>query len=141
MKKTIFILLSLMLAAAASAQITQISSAKLPGQARTTIRKAWNNAPIVDSWRNKDGRRIEYKASIEDGSVIKFAANGQWIEVKNYNGVPSSLLPAALVKYVNHYYEGRMIVWVIRKGKNYEVQLSDNTKLEFDPKGSFRAFL
>jgi len=141
MKKIVLTLIALMLTSLASAQITQISSTRLPAQARTTIRSAWNNAPIVDSWRNKEGRRVEYKASVEDGSIIKFNAGGQWIEVKSYGGVPSRLLPAALVKYVEHYYEGRLIVWAIRKGRNYNIELSDGSKLEFDQKGTFRAFL
>ena len=90
-KLFISLLVMTALSLAASAQITQISSTKLPATARATIRSAWNNAPIVDSWRNKEGRRVEYKASVEDGSLIKFNANGQWIEVKSYGGVPSKL--------------------------------------------------
>ncbi len=141
MKKFSLMLIALMLTSWVSAQITQIGSTKLPAQARTTIRSAWNNAPIVDAWRNKEGRKVEYKASVEDGSIIKFNAGGQWIEVKSYGGVPARLLPAPLVKYVEHYYEGRLIVWVARKGKNYVVELSDGSKLEFNQKGAFYAFL
>ena len=77
-------ILSIIAIQGASAQITQINSNKLPGQAHTTIRNAWDGAPIVDAWRNKEGRRVEYKASVEDGSTIKFNSNGSWIEVKSY---------------------------------------------------------
>lgn len=123
------------------AQITQISSTKLPTRARTTIRNGWNNAPVVDAWRNKSGNRVEYKASLEDGSLIKFNAVGQWIEIKSYTGVPSMLLPSALVHYVEHYYEGRQIVHAIHTGKYYRVELTDGSKLEFTEKGVFNAFL
>ena len=122
-------------------QIVQIGSSKLPTQARNTISKAWNRPAIVDSWRNKEGRRVEYKASLEDGSLIKFNANGQWIEVKSYGGVPASLLPQALTKHVDMYYEGQQIVWVIKTPKKYSVQLTNGTKLEFNNKGIFTAFL
>ena len=124
-----------------SAQITQIKSTQLPAQARSTIRTAWNGAPIVDSWRNKEGRKVEYKASVEDGSTIKFNAAGQWIEMKSYSGVPTKLLPQALVKYIDLYYEGRQIVWVTKTPKRYQVQLTDGSKLEFNSKGVFQAFL
>lgn len=125
----------------ASAQITQIKSSQLPAQARNTIRTAWNGAPIVDSWRNKEGRKVEYKASVEDGSTIKFNATGQWIEMKSYGGVPSKLLPQALVKYIDTYYEGQLIVWALKTPKRYQIQLTDGSKLEFNSKGVFQAFL
>ena len=80
MKKiTLALMMALLLGMTATAQITQISSTKLPAQARTAIRTAWNGAPIVDAWRNKEGKRVEYKASVENGSTMKFNANGQCI--------------------------------------------------------------
>lgn len=142
MKKLIVIVLAMMaLATTATAQIKQISSTKLPAAARTTIKKTWNNAPIVDAWQNKEGRRVEYKASIEDGSIVKFNAAGQWIEVKSYGGVPTTLFPAALNKFVSDYYEGQLIVWGIRTNTKYQVQLTDGSKLEFNKNGKFQAFL
>lgn len=134
-------ILSIIAIQGASAQITQINSNKLPGQARTTIRNAWDGVPIVDAWRNKEGRRVEYKASVEDGSTIKFNSNGSWIEVKSYNGVPSKLLPKALLSHIEMYYEGQIIVCALKYPKSYQVELSDGTKLEFNNKGVFRAFL
>ncbi|MBR3960467.1 MAG: PepSY-like domain-containing protein [Bacteroidales bacterium] len=124
-----------------SAQIVQISSTKLPAQARTTIRNAWNGAPIVNAWRNKEGRRVEYKASVEDGSTIKFNANGQWIEMKNYAGVPTKMLPHQLLAHIDKYYEGQLIVWVSKTPKRYRIELANGTKLEFNNKGVFQAFL
>lgn len=142
MKKiTLALMMALLLGMTATAQITQISSTKLPAQARTAIRTAWNGAPIVDAWRNKEGKRVEYKASVENGSTMKFNANGWWIEIKSYGGVPTKMLPAALVKHVEKYYEGQLIVWVARTTKRYQVQLTDGSKLEFNSKGVFQAFL
>lgn len=141
MKKIILSLIMLSAFCVASAQITQISIAKLPAQARTTIKKAWNNAPTVDAWRNKVGKQVEYKASMEDGSIIKFNAAGQWIEVKSYGGVPSYLLPKALLTHIDKYYEGQLIVWASKTPKRYRVELADGTKLEFNSKGVFQAFL
>ena len=135
------IVATVILSMTASAQITQIKSTQLPAQARNTIRTAWNGAPIVDAWRNKEGRKVEYKASVEDGSTIKFNANGQWIEMKSYSGVPTKMLPAALVKHIETYYEGQQIVWVIKNTKRYQVQLTDGSSLEFNAKGIFQAFL
>lgn len=125
----------------ASAQITQIKSSKLPAQARTTIKNAWNGAPVVDAWRNKMNRKVEYKASIENGSTIKFDANGRWIEMRCYEGVPTSLLPKALLSHIDKYYEGQMIVWVSKTKKRYQIELANGTRLEFNNKGVFQAFL
>ena len=142
MKKLIITLIAIFaISTAASAQITQIKSTQLPGQARNTIRKAWNGAPIVDSWKNKQGRTVEYKASVEDGSTMKFNANGQWIEVKSYSGVPTSLFPQPLLFHLEKYYEGRYIVWATKNTKRYQVELSDGSRLEFNAKGVFQAFL
>ncbi len=141
MKKIILFCIALLAFEGAMAQISQIGSSKLPARARTTISKGWNNAPIVDAWRNKSGKRVEYKASLEDGSLIKFNAAGQWIEMKCFTGVPSMLLPNALVQYVERYYEGRLIVHATHYGKFYRVELSDGSKLEFTEKGIFNAFL
>ena len=143
MKKTALIFLAIltMTICASAQEIVQINSTKLPAQARTIIRNAWNNAPIVDAWRYKNGRIVEYKASVEDGSIIKFNANGQWIEIKSYGGVPTNLLPKALVKFVNDYHEGQQIVHVTKTTKRYRIELTDGTKLEFNSKGVFQAFL
>ena len=72
---------------------------------------------------------------------MKFNAGGQWIEVKSYGGVPSSLFPKALLNHLDKYYEGRQIVWATRTTKRYQVQLTDGSKLEFNAKGVFQAFL
>jgi hypothetical protein len=141
MKKIALLIVAMIALSSASAQITQISSSKLPGQARTTISKAWNKAPIVDAWRNKMGKRIEYKASVEDGSTIKFNSAGSWIEVRSFNGIPLSLLPANIPAYIDKYYEGQMIVWASRNTRRYQIQLANGTKLEFNSKGVFQAFL
>lgn len=141
MKRIVLTLIAVIALSAVSAQITQIKSTKLPAQARNTIRTAWNGAPIVDAWQNKEGRRVEYKASVEDGSTIKFNAAGQWIEMKSYNGVPTKMLPAALVKYIDTYYDGSLIVWVLKNTKRYQIELSDGSRLEFNSKGVFQAFL
>ncbi len=142
MKKLILTIIAVVaISFAASAQITQIKSTQLPAQARTTIRNAWNGAPIVDAWRNKQGRKVEYKASVEDGSTMKFNAGGQWIEVKSYGGVPTSLFPQALLSHLDKYFEGRQIVWATKTPKRYQVQLTDGSKLEFNAKGVFQAFL
>lgn len=142
MKKLILTFIAVVaLSFAASAQITQIKSTQLPAQARTTIRNAWNGAPIVDSWRNKEGKRVEYKAAVENGSLIKFNAKGQWIEVKSYDGIPSSLLPKALLTHIDKYYEGQLIVWASKNTRRYRIELANGTKLEFNSKGIFQAFL
>lgn len=141
MKKIILALIAVVTFSVASAQITQIKSTQLPTQARTTISKTWNGAPIVDAWRNKAGRKVEYKASVEDGSTMKFDASGKWIEVKSYGGVPDILFPQALLWHVGKYFEGRYIVWATRTPKRYQVQLNDGSKLEFNAKGVFQAFL
>ena len=142
MKKLILTLFAVVaLSGTASAQIKQIKSTQLLAQARTTIRNAWNGAPIVAAWRNKQGRKVEYKASVEDGSTIKFDASGRWIEMKSYGGVPTKMLPQALLNHINKYYEGQQIVWVTKTPKRYQVQLTDGSKLEFNAKGVFQAFL
>lgn len=142
MKKISLVLFFLTVCAFVSnAQITQIKSTQLPAQARTTIRKAWNGAPTVDAWRNKMGKRVEYKASIENGSTIKFNAQGRWIEMRCYDGVPTTLLPKAMLSHIDKYYEGQLIVWVSKTTKRYQIQLANGTKLEFNNKGIFQAFL
>lgn len=141
MKKIILTLIAVLSLSVASAQITQIKSTKLPAQARTTIKKAWNGAPIVDAWRNKMDKKVEYKASIENGASIKFDAQGRWIEVRCYDGVPTSLLPNPLLSHIDKYYEGQLIVWVLKSTKRYQIQLANGTKLEFNNKGIFQAFL
>lgn len=142
MKKIFLTLIATVaLSLAASAQIEQINSNKLPGNARATIRSAWNGAPIVDAWRNKEGKRVEYKASVENGSTMKFNANGQWIEVKGYGGVPENLFPSLLIKHIHEYYEGQYIVFASRTTKRFQIELSDGTRLQFNAKGAFEAFL
>ena len=61
--------------------------------------------------------------------------------MKSYGGVPTSLFPKALLTHLDKYYEGRYIVHATKNTRRYRVELSDGSKLEFNNKGTFQAFL
>lgn len=134
MKKLGLILVALVLAVATiTADDRIISAEKLPQKAKDFI--AANFAGKTVQYVEKDFN--EYEVQLSDGAEITFKGNGEWENVKSYEGLPASILPAAVGTYLTSNFADAKIVEVEKDWNRIEVKLSTRMEVYFDKDGKF----
>ncbi len=134
MKKLGLILVALVLAVATiTADDRIISAEKLPQKAKDFI--AANFAGKTVQYVEKDFN--EYEVQLSDRAEITFKGNGEWENVKSYEGLPASILPAAVGTYLTSNFADAKIVEVEKDWNRIEVKLSTRMEVYFDKDGTF----
>lgn len=85
-------------------------------------------APIV-------GNRYEIK--MNNGAELKFDKDGNWVEIKDKQGLNPNLLPASIVSYLNTHYKGVDVESIDKESDKIKVELVNDIDLEFDKNGNF----
>ena len=131
MKKLFVVALAALFACNAFAG-TPVSTNELPKAARAFIAKYFAGVNVRKAEKDNGRRGMEYEVDFASGAEAEFTADGEWKEVKaaRGNSVPSEIVPAAIVKYVNDNFAGLTIVEIARKRGGYEVELSNGTELK-----------
>ncbi|MEE0132382.1 MAG: PepSY-like domain-containing protein [Treponema sp.] len=134
MKKLGLILVALVLAVATiTADDRIISAEKLPQKAKDFI--AANFAGKTVQYVEKDFN--EYEVQLSDRAEITFKGNGEWENIKSYEGLPASILPAAVGTYLTSNFADAKIVEVEKDWNRIEVKLSTRMEVYFDKDGKF----
>lgn len=134
MKKLGLILVALVLAVATvTADDKIVSAEKLPQKAKDFI--AANFAGKTVQYVEKDFN--EYEVQLSDRAEITFKGNGEWENVKSYEGLPASILPAAVGTYLTSNFADAKIVEVEKDWNRIEVKLSTRMEVYFDKDGKF----
>ena len=134
MKKLGLILVALVLAVATvTADDKIVSAEKLPQKAKDFI--AANFAGKTVQYVEKDFN--EYEVQLSDRAEITFKGNGEWENVKSYEGLPASILPAAIGTYLTSNFADAKIVEVEKDWNRIEVKLSSRLEVYFDKDGKF----
>lgn len=135
MKKFILTLLSVILiagAANATGRKKAIDPDNLPKAAIQLIQKHWPSCDIESAWI--DGR--EYEALLTDGTLIEFDNKGTWKEMKCMDGLPVTLVPVYITRYVVNRYPKMLIIDCEKMKGGYEVQLTNGLEIQFDLRGN-----
>lgn len=83
----------------------------------------------------------DYEVGLVDGTRIDFNGMGEWREVSNKRaGVPSKLLPAAIVDYLKANYPDAHYITIERSSRKYEVKLTNGMEVLFTPDGRLIGF-
>ena len=134
MKKLGLILVALVLAVATiTADDRIISAEKLPQKAKDFI--AANFAGKTVQYVEKDFN--DYEVQLSDRAEITFKGNGEWENVKSYEGLPASILPATVGTYLTSNFADAKIVEVEKDWNRIEVKLSTRIEVYFDKDGTF----
>ena len=134
MKKLGLILVALVLAVATvTADDKIVSAEKLPQKAKDFI--AANFAGKTVQYVEKDFN--EYEVQLSDRAEITFKGNGEWENVKSYEGLPASILPATVGTYLTSNFADAKIVEVEKDWNRIEVTLSSRLEVYFDKDGKF----
>lgn len=142
MKRTLLIFFALLLGAsvAMADNVVPVATNRLPYKAQQALKTYWPNAAVMSAMKKTAGKNIDYKVSLEDGTVIRFDAQGNWRQIKCYTGLPDKVMPDAMRHHIKTYYDGQYPVEINKGKKKYRIQLNQGMYLEYDLKGNFLRF-
>lgn len=134
MKRFLIALLAFVLMAgnaSANGRKKIIDPDRLPKAATELIQKHWPSCAITQAYI--DG--TEYEVLLTDGTVIEFNAQGVWKEMKCTDGLPVTLVPVYITRYVVDRYPRQLIIDCEKMRGGYEVQLTNGLEIQFDLQG------
>lgn len=111
----------------------------LPLTAQKFIKQHFNGQEVVNVKQDYDDGKLQYEVRLS-GALIDFTADGQWLKVKAYSGVPKTILPNGIKNYVATHFRKQTIVKIEKKRKGYKVELDNDQELIFDAQGNFVRF-
>ncbi len=135
MKKIILAFLAVvMLMSGANAQRKKqvIDPENLPKAATELIQKHWPSCAIDLAF--VEGR--EYEALLTDGTIIEFDTKGVWKEMKCTEGLPVTLVPVFITRYIVNRYPKQKIIDCEKMRGGYEIALSNGLEIQFDLNGN-----
>ena len=156
MKKILFTLLTLMLlVSSVNAQNRKrvIDPDNLPKPAVQLIQQHWPSCAIDFAYINgkeyeallTDGTIIqfdskgiwkEYEALLTDGTIIQFDSKGIWKEMKCTDGLPVTLVPGYITRYIVGRFPKQLIIDCEKIKGGYEVTLTNGLEIQFDLRGN-----
>lgn len=134
MKKILATLLALLILTGsvnATTRKRNIDPDNLPKVSIELIQKHWPSCAIENAYI--DGK--EYEALLTDGTVIEFDAKGVWKEMKCTDGLPVTLVPVFITRYVVNRYPRILIIGVEKMKGGYEATLANGLQIQFDMNG------
>ena len=110
---------------------------ELPNVAKSFINNHFGDNEARSVIKEYDDLTYHYEVYLTDGTKIEFKKNGEWREVENrVEGIPTSILPAGIVSYVQENYGSYFIVSVERD-RQYDIELNNDLDLDFTLDGNF----
>ena len=107
----------------------------LPKKAQLFIDSNFKNAKITYVKDERDFLERSYEVLFADGTKVEFNRNGEWKEVDcRRSAVPTAIVPAKILNYVNSNYPGVKILQIERDKVDYELKLSNSLELTFNKK-------
>lgn len=134
MKKILATLLALLMLTGsvnATTRKRNIDPDNLPKVSIELIQKHWPSCAIENAYI--DGK--EYEALLTDGTVIEFDAKGVWKEMKCTDGLPVTLVPVFITRYVVNRYPRILIIGIEKMRGGYEATLANGLEIQFDLNG------
>lgn len=123
----------LMLCGIANAtQKSPIDPYSLPKAAQQLVERHWPSTIVDKAWR--DGK--EFEALLTDGTLIEFNAKGEWKECRCMDGLPVTIVPTYITRYIVARYPRMLIIHLEKMKGGYEVQLNNGLEIQFDLRGN-----
>lgn len=134
MKKIVLFFFAILLVGTSSFALNRkrtIDPESLPKPAIELIQKHWPSC-VIDL-ASIDGR--EYEVLLSDGTMIEFDSKGIWKEMKCTDGLPVTLVPGYITRYIVGRYPKQLIIKCEKMRGGYEVKLTNGLEIQFDLQG------
>ena len=110
----------------------------IPVKAQMFIDQYFPQSDVVLVEVEGDTGEKEYNVWLNDGTKIEFDMQGAWKRVgRNKTGVPATLIPEPIVKYVHTHYPDDVVKKKKKKDYGYKLELSDDMDLRFNHQFQF----
>lgn len=110
-----------------------ITKKNLPVTAQTFLKTHFSGLKPVSIIEDDDDYKVRFANAIE----VEFDEKGNWEEVDgNDNPIPTSMIPKKILSYIKTNYPNVSITKINKEERDYEVDLSNGTELEFNSKGN-----
>ena len=117
---------------------TKSNTAELPATAQSFIKENFGALTIESVTAEKEATGTEYDVVLSGGTSIEFDENGNWEEIDSkVTALPASVIPGAIAEYTAKNHAGNAIMQIEKDKNGFDVELVDNTDLEFDANGKF----
>lgn len=114
---------------------------ELSDDCKTVIETHFPDATVIliEKKNVPDSDGTVYEVKLNNGMEIDFSADCAWTDIDGNNQrIPDALIPEAILSYVQTNYPSSVFIKGIDKEAfGYEVELSNNIDLIFDPNGEF----
>ena len=138
MKTAIFSVFAMLAMISSQAQNSKLQLTDLPKEAQTFMSKYFKDAKIKEVKKESQIGEKGYEVELDNGTEIEFTNSGQWREVDgDDHEIPTGYIQPAILDYVKAKYPQQKITHIDIGHKDIDVDLSNNTDLNFTQDGKF----
>ncbi|RZJ73668.1 PepSY-like domain-containing protein [Flavobacterium sp.] len=138
MKNAIFSLILVFATTFASAQDSKLKVTDLPKEAQNFLEKYFKGEKIEKVKKEAQIGEKGYEVKLANGTEIEFTNSGHWREVDGNDGaIPTGYILPAITDYIAKNYPAQKITHIDIGHKEIDVDLSNNTDLNFTQDGKF----
>lgn len=115
-----------------------VAPTQLPGAITAFIQQNFPNQAITFAQKDLEITGWQYDVVLADGTQIEFDTDQMWdkIQCPMTNPVPTVLIPAPIMAYLQGNFPGVMIQKIDKDGSGYEVELANGLELKFNQQGA-----
>lgn len=130
MKKILAVCLMVVAGAIAFAD-TPIAPTALPAKVQSFIAETFPDSAVTYA----EADWSEYEVHLDDGTEITFRKNGDWKDIKSYNGVPMSVLSNVISAQLDTMFPDVAIVEIEKERGNFEIKMANRMEVYFSANG------
>ncbi len=136
MKTMKFLMLAVLLAlstVACKKDNTVLTIRDLPVSAQSLLHRHFKGNEIKSIKKESSFGIDTFEVQLTDGTELEFNSRTGWTEIdcKEQN-LPTELLPAAILEYVNKNYPNAPVRKIERQKTGFEIELSNEVEIKFD---------
>lgn len=114
-----------------------VNESELPSDARTYIALHFPDLEITQVIKERDDLVTSYEVYLSGGFKLDFNSSGEIRGIEGTGKLPDSVVPEAILAYVNTHYPDYFIRDWEWDDREQEVKLSNQVELRFDRSGNF----
>lgn len=139
---TLLVLLGALVPFAARADEIPVPAEQLPAPAQEFVKAHFASQKVALVMFDKGWVKSVYEVTLSDGTEIDFSDKGEWLEIemKGRKGMPASLLPEPIQKFLQEKHKEAKIEEAAKKRYGYKVELYGDVEIRFDKEGKFLGY-
>lgn len=131
----LFSILTLTLAACDKTRV--VGEDDLPKEARLYVTRHFPEYEVLQVVKERDDLKTTYEVRLSGGYQLEFNKKGEIRAVEGNNQLPDSVLPPAVLDYVQTNYPDTFILDWELDDRGQEIKLANRLELKFDRNGQF----